>query len=107
MSDPDSLSPVARGWVAAIHASEADFEPLGTGVVIDQTRVLTCAHVVAGWPGTGPLWVAFPMADGPLDVRRRVVEVRADPRPVSDVAVLVLDAPVPVGAQAAPLRCPP
>ncbi|HEX2810752.1 MAG TPA: serine protease, partial [Kineosporiaceae bacterium] len=106
MSDPDRRSPVTRGWVAAIHASDDDFEPLGTGVVIDQTRVLTCAHVVAGWPASGPLWVAFPMADDPLDARRRVVDVRADPRPVSDVAVLVLDAAVPQGAQPAPLRCP-
>ena len=43
--DPASGPPV-RSWVAAIHESEDDYQPLGCGVVVDTRRVLTCAHVV-------------------------------------------------------------
>ena len=66
--------PAADRWVAAVHASEDDFEPLGTAVVIDADRVLTCAHVVMPEGAVlEPLWVAFPKAgDCP---RRRVASV--------------------------------
>ena len=104
----DSLAqpPPADAWVAAVHASEGDFEPLGTAVVIGADLVLTCAHVVmAEGVAREGLWVAFPKGgDCP---RRRVAAVRfAYTRPVKDVAVLVLDEPVPVGAEQAPLRFP-
>jgi len=39
------IHPPADSWVAAVHASEDDAEPIGTAVVIDASRVLTCAHV--------------------------------------------------------------
>lgn len=44
----DSLPqpPPTDAWVAAVHASEDDFEPLGSAVVIAADQVLTCAHVV-------------------------------------------------------------
>ena len=98
--------PTAVAWVAAVHASEDDFEPLGTAVVIDADRVLTCAHVVMPEGAVlEPLWVAFPKAgDCP---RRRVGSVRVVySRPVRDLAVLVLEEPVPAGVDPAPLRCP-
>src|SRR5262249_41424642 len=87
----------------AVHASEDDFEPLGTALVVAADRVLTCAHVVmaAGVTRAG-LWVAFPKAgDCP---RRRVAAVRfAYARPVRDVAGLGLQEPVPRGAGTAAL----
>jgi WD40 repeat protein len=99
--------PPADTWVAAVHSSEGDFEPLGAAVVVDTTRVLTCAHVVTSSDGTvrQPLWVAFPKADE--CPRRRVMAVtQVYSPPVRDLAVLILEEPVPPGVWVAPLRCP-
>ncbi len=103
-----SAHPLDDSWVAAIHASESDFEPLGTAVVVDMKTVLTCAHVVVMTDGAvrESLWVAFPkVSDCP---RRRVAEIKTvySP-PVKDLAALVLEEPVPEGVAAAPLRDPP
>ena len=54
MSTEVPAYPSADAWVAAIHASEHDFEPIGTAVVIDANRVLTCAHVVFHSRRDGP-----------------------------------------------------
>jgi hypothetical protein len=96
----------ADAWVAAVHAGENDFEPLGAALVVAEDRVLTCAHVVMpGGTLREPLWVAFPKAgDCP---RRRVASVTAAySMPVRDLAVLTLAEPVPAGIGPAPLRCP-
>src|SRR5579875_3601119 len=99
--------PAADTWVAAVHATEHDFVPLGAAVVIDDRRLLTCAHVVAGEGcARGPLWVAFPKAENVLGRRAVSSVVVAQPADVADLAVLVLDRPVPAGVTAAPLRCP-
>src|ERR1019366_9168653 len=107
MSSDGSVHPPADAWVAAIHASEGDFDPIGTAVVIDPERLLTCAHVVMSADGTArqPLWVSFPKAD---ECPRRLVAsvIPAYSPPVKDLAVLVLQEPIPVGVEAAPLRCP-
>ena len=106
MSAAGPVHPVADAWVAAIHGSEDDPGLIGTGVVIDADRVLTCAHVVAA-AGTArePLWVSFPKADG--CPRRLVASVLvAYSPPVRDLAVLVLRESAPAGVEAAPLRCP-
>ncbi len=73
MISGDADYPPADSWVAAIHGSEDDFTPLGTALVIDNHRVLTCAHVVSS-EGTirEPLWVAFPKAAEGSGHRRRV-----------------------------------
>jgi WD40 repeat protein len=100
-------SPAPDTWVAAIHSSEHDFEPIGAAVVIDAHRILTCAHVVISSDGMTrePLWVAFPKADE--DRRRRVAAVTvAYSPPVRDLAVLVLEEPVPAHVEPAPLRLP-
>jgi hypothetical protein len=69
--------PKRDSWTVAIHAGETDSHVLGGGVVIDEWRVLTCWHVLAGKHGdTTPLWVAFPKAGVPRSVRRRVIGVR-------------------------------
>jgi WD40 repeat protein len=98
-------APEADAWVAAVHASEDDFEPLGSALVIAEDRVLTCAHVIMREGVVrDSLWVAFPKAgDCP---RRRVTAVRSAYARVRDVAVLVLDEPAPAGAGPAPLRFP-
>ena len=98
--------PSADAWVAAVHASETDFEPLGAALVIDADHVLTCAHVVMSEEAIRePLWVAFPKAG--RSPRRRVASVKTCySRPVQDLAVLVLAEPVPTGVEAAALRCP-
>ena len=101
------IHPAVDSWAAAVHASEDDLEPIGTAVVIDASRVLTCAHVAVTADGTvrEPLWVSFPKAD--RWPRRRVATVTvAYSPPVKDLAVLVLADPVPAGVEAAPLRFP-
>ena len=98
--------PLVDSWVAAVHASENDFEPLGAGVVIDMDRVLTCAHVVmTGGAVREELWVAFPKADN--CPRRKVAKVTVEySPPVRDLAVLILDEPVSGGVETAPIRSP-
>ena len=102
-----AVHPPTDTWVAAIHAAAGDARPVGAGVVLDANRVLTCAQVVMTADGTvrEPLWVSFPKAD--RWPRRRVAAVTlAYSPPVRDLAVLVLQDPVPEGVQPAPLRCP-
>ena len=108
MAGQVSPGPPSDPWTAAIHASEDDFAPIGTGLVIDERRILTCAHVaVPGGKRRDPLWVAFPKAPGAWNTRRQVTKVICrTPLGLADVAVLVLDDVVPAGVIAAPLRCP-
>lgn len=99
--------PQAAIWVAAIHASEDDLRPLGSGFVADVDRVVTCAHVVL------PLlsredkpWVAFPKSDYMGPRRIRVREVITPPQPqIQDVAILYLEETLP-DDMSARLRCP-
>jgi hypothetical protein len=96
-------------WVAAVY-DDVTPGPLGTGAVIDNRRVVTCAHVCSGLIGgqgepKRPLWVDFPMVDGPADSRRRRV-ILARLSDECDVAVLYLAEHVPAGVRAAPLRRP-
>jgi WD40 repeat protein/DNA-binding SARP family transcriptional activator len=101
------VHPPADSWVAAVHASGDDLEPIGTAVVIDASRVLTSAHVAVTADGTArePLWVSFPKAD--RWPRRRVAAVTvAYSPPAKDLAMLVLAEPVPTGVEAAALRFP-
>jgi hypothetical protein len=102
----ESVARPAGTWVAAVHESENDFAPVGAAVVIDQVRVLTCAHVVlVEGRQREQIWVAFPKADD--CPRRRVAEVTlVHTPPVRDLAVLRMEEPVPAGVDAARLRCP-
>jgi Trypsin-like peptidase domain len=109
MTEPGYLRPPADSWVASVHAGEHDPVPLGSAVVIDRRRALTCAHVILDDDGasrSGQLWVSFPRADLAEDERRAVVSVDLAPGSTADVAVLVLDQDVPVGVEPAPLRQP-
>jgi WD40 repeat protein len=97
------------GWIVAVHLTKSDMEPIGTGFLIDQHRILTCAHVVCerGVPRR-ELWVAFPKSERLMGRRIRVAAVRvpdAEKQATDDVAVLELAEDV--GVQfAARLRCP-
>ncbi|WAZ19199.1 trypsin-like peptidase domain-containing protein [Streptomyces cinnabarinus] len=105
----DSPRPGSATWVASIHALENDRRPLGSGLLIDGRRVLTCAHVVFDGGCQKPeLWVAFPKAQGTRYRRVRVQSVVAPPaykHEWEDVAVLILERPEPEG-YAARLRQP-
>ena len=107
MATDESLRPPSSAWVAAVHATKTDFRPLGAGVVIDASRVLTCAHVLAeGGALRERVWVAFPNAAGQGYARRAAVVQAADyVPPVRDLAVLVLNEPIPAGI-AARVLCP-
>jgi WD40 repeat protein len=96
-------------WTVAIHLSPTDTAARGTGFVIDTTRVLTAAHVVAqGGAWRSGLWVSFPKADGvPYAFRLAVARCLPTQRaPGLDLAVLELEEPVPAAVTPARLRCP-
>jgi hypothetical protein len=106
--------PWADAWIASIHATQDDFRPVGSGIVLDERRILTCFHVIEE---LDEKWVAFPKAvDGASLIRREVSRVVLpdafthvkDPAIgyVRDLAILVLAEPVPAGVFAAPLRFP-
>jgi WD40 repeat protein len=98
------VRPRSDPWTVAIHAEAAADRPLGCGVVVDDRRVLTCAHVVADHSARTPVWVAFPKANTARSERRKVSEIRkADD---SEVVMLTLANPVPATVIPAPLRCP-
>ncbi|MEU6761776.1 trypsin-like peptidase domain-containing protein [Streptomyces sp. NPDC046853] len=102
--------PGTDAWVAAVHSAEHDEKVLGSGFLIDDHRVLTCAHVACStWEKTRELWVAFSKSDQYMDRRFRIRDVIAPQSPAKrraqDVAVLVLAEPV-SGEPAARLRRP-
>jgi hypothetical protein len=66
MSADGLAHPAEDAWVIAVYASEDDYEPLGGGFVLDERRVLTCAHVVDG----PRIWIGFPKVDGGGSDRR-------------------------------------
>ena len=103
-----SSAPSSDTWTAAIHLTDSDFSPLGTGLVIDERRVLTCAHVVLlGGKRRDSLWVAFPKVPEAWNTRRQVIDVvYQEPFNIADVAILILDDEIPSGVTPAPLRCP-
>jgi len=106
VSNDDLAHPSSDSWVVAVHASEYDYTPLGTAVVIARDRVLTCAHVVlAGDATRDELWVAFPKVTSCKRLPVLTVKISHAP-PVKDLAVLTLSAPVPPSVETARLRCP-
>ncbi|WP_460037969.1 trypsin-like peptidase domain-containing protein [Streptomyces cavourensis] len=96
-------------WVVSLHLTERDMRPLGSGFLIDDRRVLTCAHVVeTAWNKHRELWVAFPKAEEVMGRRVRVSDVTLPSggnHEVQDVAVLSLTEAMPPG-MAARLRQP-
>jgi WD40 repeat protein len=107
--------PADDAWVVKVHASEDGGALLGGGVVLDDHRVLTSAHIAGIWDkavGTwaerdAGVWVSFPNAEAGDAERRVRVEWVALPsgERVRDVAVLHLAGPPPASVPAAPLQC--
>ena len=75
-------------------------------MVIDDSRLLTCLHVIAGDSAREQVWVAFPKAVGSIHRDRRPAVVSKADHDL-DVAVLRLAEDLPSGVAAPPLRCPP
>jgi hypothetical protein len=105
---PDDVWTAAL-WLESGEGERAAQRIVGTGVVIDERRVLTCAHVARRGLGPGVrLWVRLPKL---IDYGRRwlVEGVRlgevVDDADVVDVAVLELATNVPPAA-VAPVRFP-
>jgi ABC-type phosphate transport system substrate-binding protein len=106
MGKGDRVDPEVDAWIAAIHATQDDFRPVGSGIVLDERRIMTCLHVVEG---LAEPWVAFPKAQANAGFTRRRVERVVLPDgydDVRDLAILVLAESVPPGVTAAPLRFP-
>lgn len=100
------MQPQDDSWVAVIYASGADDAgPLGTAMVIDGFRLLTCLHVIANDPTRQEAWIAFPKAAGYFQRGRWPVSVQRTDKDL-DVAVLHLADGLPPGVTAPPLRCP-
>jgi hypothetical protein len=103
--------PEVDSWVVAIYLSAQGGSPVGSGVVIDRQRVLTCAHVVMKDGVTlDEIWVAFPMADPPVAARCQASSVSTPGEGTfdedQDVAIVELADAVPGGVTPARLRCP-
>ena len=100
------LQPENDSWAVVVYGSADDgAERLGTAVVIDGSRLLTCLHVIAGDPAREQVWVAFPKAVGSIHRGRWPARVdRADPD--LDVAMLRLADGLPAGVAVPALRCP-
>ena len=100
-------------WVVSVHQATANTKPVGTGVVIDETRILTCRHVaVEAAQGIGPGRVRFVNRISKSAARPSVLVVRWEP-PLAevcedhcDVVVGHLKHPIPDGVTPARLRSP-
>ena len=101
------LQPENDSWAVVVYDSADDGAArLGTAVVIDDSRLLTCLHVIAGDSAREQVWVAFPKAVGSIHRDRRPAVVSKADHDL-DVAVLRLAEDLPSGVAAPPLRCPP
>jgi hypothetical protein len=123
------MRPPSRLWVASLHDRSEGGKVLGSGVVIDESRVLTCAHVVLDsetGASRGQVWVALPFAGDLMDghvldrsatgpgnhpeagerVRVEQIGGHTTRQEKQDAAVLVLSRRLP-SAVPARLRCPP
>ncbi|TYB67701.1 hypothetical protein FXF51_13025 [Nonomuraea sp. PA05] len=103
-----TAGPANDSWVASVHRTAGDKEPLGAAVIIDTRRALTAAHVVLHRGAVAEeLWVAFPKAHPPVYQRCRVESlVLAEHVEDVDLALLVLAGDVPAGVWPARLLCP-
>ena len=101
------LQPEDDSWAVVVYDSaDDDATCLGTAVVIDNSRLLTCLHVIGDNWGRDQVWIAFPKAVGFMH-RSRWPAVVGSVDPDLDIAVLRLDGSLPQGVTAPPLRNPP
>ena len=107
VGEPQTSPRRAAGWSvdltrSVVQVLDAHGRPAGSGFVVGQRLVVTCAHVLDGGsghePAAGPVSVRFP------HVHDTVWAARVDPRlwrspDGADVAFLRLDGPLPARAQ--------
>jgi hypothetical protein len=110
VSADSEVRPPDDSWVVALHISEHDVHPSGSGLVIDRQRILTCAHVARAIQDSGgAIWVAFPKSKKGVTSRSRVAQedvAFADSgAEVQDLASVSPRARAP-GVDAVPLRDP-
>jgi WD40 repeat protein len=97
------VQPDDDSWAAVIYASPNGLTQLGTAVVIDGHRLLTCLHVI---DGRDRVWIGFPKLLGAVQRGRWAATVSQADHDL-DVAILRLDEVAPSGVTAPPVRCPP
>lgn len=107
MTEDEQGRPANAPWVTAIHRSETDYKPIGSGFVVDSQRILTCAHVVKAMQDKSEtIWIAFPKSEEIGPRRIRVTHVSAPVHAqIQDVAVLHIEESLP-STLIARLRCP-
>ena len=95
------LQPEDDSWAAVVYDSAGEAaDQLGTAVVIDRSRLLTCSHVIASDLAREQVWVGFPKAMGFMHRGRWPAAVtRADSD--LDVAVATGRQPAAGGGRAA------
>ncbi|MGH3999716.1 MAG: trypsin-like peptidase domain-containing protein, partial [Pseudonocardiaceae bacterium] len=109
LGEPPTVARPATGWPvdltrSVVQVLDPNGHPAGTGFLVGQRLLVTCAHVLAGHDGlpSSPVTVVFVHLDA------AVRTVRVDPRwwrdpEGADVAFLCLDEPLPAQAQPLPL----
>lgn len=93
-------------WLVSL--LDADGRAVGAGVLVGRGHVISCAHVIADPTVAVPL--RFPFLPGSPTCTARVIDQGWFPYTGvggGDLAVLMLEGPVPDGALGAPLRSPP
>jgi len=97
------LRPPYDPWTVALYGPDPARPPLGSGVLIDPWRVLTCDHVIAPYRASpDELTVVFRKAGIVPTVRISVARL-SEHTPEADVALVHLA--LPVAAPPAPLVC--
>ena len=106
----------ADSWTAAIYTTNnvGNCDLAASGVLIDERRILTCAHVVGRfdketcWVEDREVRIAFPKSEGDPGMLLPVQHVAfpASRTQEDDLAVLHFTGPLPAGVGPAPLRCP-
>lgn len=97
------LRPPYDPWTAALYGPDPTRPPLGSGVLIDPWRLLTCDHVVARYRASpAELTVVFRKAGIVPTVRIPAARI-SEHSPEADVALVHLA--LPVAVPPAPLAC--
>jgi Trypsin-like peptidase domain len=100
---PAASVPEDKSWIVSIHVGSADAKPIGSGIVVDQARVLTCRHVADRCKDPTELRLVFPFGEDEFGPGRAMREVRAAAHQLADVAILQLVEPIPGGVRPARL----
>ncbi|MGH8885418.1 MAG: trypsin-like peptidase domain-containing protein [Egibacteraceae bacterium] len=101
-------SPERSPWQVQIRRARQAL-PAGAGVLCTDSHVMTCAHVIApnGGAPAGPVFVTFQFTGHHDPIPATVIDNGWHPEGFDgsgDIAVVVLEQALPLGAEPAPLR---